>query len=122
MKSNVVRLIRILNLTLSWRRPLSYRNQSIFRSKSMDWFLYDIGLRRVRVKILLAPVAVHISTLQFFCDFKFIYAYWTFFRCRSQVSLQEYLLQLVYYLDHLLFFEAFGYRIKVIFVIFSLTL
>ena len=28
-------------LTLSWRRPLSYRNQSIdLRSKSMDWFLY----------------------------------------------------------------------------------
>ena len=29
-------------LTLSWRRPLSYRNQSIdLQSKSMDWFLYD---------------------------------------------------------------------------------
>ena len=27
------------------------RNQSIdLRSKSMDWFLYDIGLRRERVK------------------------------------------------------------------------
>ena len=33
-------------LTLSWRRPISYRNQSIdLWSKSMDWFLYDIGLR-----------------------------------------------------------------------------
>ena len=31
-------------LTLSWRRPSSYRNQS------MDWFLYDNGLRHYRVK------------------------------------------------------------------------
>ena len=38
-------------LTLSWRRPVSYRNQSIdLRSKSMNWFLYDIGLRHERVK------------------------------------------------------------------------
>ena len=34
------------NLTLSWRRLLSYRNQSIdLRCKSKDWFLYDNGLR-----------------------------------------------------------------------------
>ena len=39
-------------LTLSWRRPLSYRNQSIdLPSKWMDWFLYDNGLRHKRVKI-----------------------------------------------------------------------
>ena len=38
-------------LTLSRRRPISYRNQSIdLQSKSIDWFLYDIGLRRERVK------------------------------------------------------------------------
>ena len=38
-------------LTLSWRRPLSYRHQSIdFLYKSMDWFLYDNGLRHERVK------------------------------------------------------------------------
>ena len=38
-------------LTLSWRRPLSYRNQSInLRSKSMNCFLYDNGLRHERVK------------------------------------------------------------------------
>ena len=37
-------------LTLSWRRSLSYRNQSIdLQSKSMDWFLYDNGLRYERV-------------------------------------------------------------------------
>ena len=39
------------SLTLSWRRPLSYTNQSIaLQSKSMDWFLYDNGLRFGRVK------------------------------------------------------------------------
>ena len=38
-------------LTLSWRRPISYRNQSIdLLCKPMDWFLYDIGLRHERVK------------------------------------------------------------------------
>ena len=37
--------------TLSWRRPLSYRNQSIdLLAKSMDWFLHDNGLRHERVK------------------------------------------------------------------------
>ena len=42
--------IQIYNLTLSWRRPLSNRNQSIdLRSKSMDWFLYDNGLCLERV-------------------------------------------------------------------------
>ena len=40
-------------LTLSWRKPISYRNQSIdLLSKSMDWFLYDIGLCHERVKPL----------------------------------------------------------------------
>ena len=38
-------------LTLSRRRPLSYRNQSTdLLCKSMDWFLYDNGLRLERVK------------------------------------------------------------------------
>ena len=46
------------SLTLSWRRLLSYRNQSIdlrrsidLQSKSMDWFLYDNGLRHERVNL-----------------------------------------------------------------------
>ena len=40
-----------LPLNLSWRRPLSYRNQSIdLRSNSLDWFLYDNGLHHERVK------------------------------------------------------------------------
>ena len=38
MRENIV----IHGLTLLWRRPLSYRNQSIdLQSKSHDWFLYD---------------------------------------------------------------------------------
>ena len=38
-------------LTLSWRRPLSYRNQSIYLlHKSMDWCLYDNGLPHERIK------------------------------------------------------------------------
>ena len=38
-------------LTLSWRRPLSNRNQPIdLLRESMDWFLYDNGLRHERVK------------------------------------------------------------------------
>ena len=45
---------RHLSLTLSWRRPLSYRNQSIdLWSKLMDWFPYDNGLRHERVKLKL---------------------------------------------------------------------
>ena len=44
-------LMACSRLTLSWRRPLSYRNQSIdLLRKSIDWFLYDNGLRHERVK------------------------------------------------------------------------
>ena len=40
-----------LLLTLSRRRLLSYRNQSIdLLRKLMDWFLYDNGLRLERLK------------------------------------------------------------------------
>ena len=42
------------HLTLSWWRPLSYRNQSIdLLCKSMDWFLYDNGLRHERFNTLI---------------------------------------------------------------------
>ena len=38
-------------LNLSWRRSLSYRNQSIdFQNKSKDWFVYDRDLHHERVK------------------------------------------------------------------------
>ena len=44
--------VKVTNaLTLSWRRLLSYKNQSIdLLRKSVDWFLYDNGLRHERVK------------------------------------------------------------------------
>ena len=42
--------VNINHLTLSQRRPLSYRNQSIdLKSKSMDWFLHDKCPRHERV-------------------------------------------------------------------------
>ena len=42
----------LAHLTLSWQRSLSYRKQSIDLScKSMDWFLYDRGLRHERVNV-----------------------------------------------------------------------
>ena len=44
-------LLTLKVLTLSWRRSLSYRNQSIdLQSKSFDWFLYDRDLRHERIK------------------------------------------------------------------------
>ena len=44
---------KALTLTLSWRRPLSYRNQPIdLQSKLMNWFLYDNGVRHERVKYI----------------------------------------------------------------------
>ena len=42
--NELIYLNRIIFLTLSWRRPISYRNQSI------DLFLYDNDLRHERVK------------------------------------------------------------------------
>ena len=51
---------RYFNLTLSWRRPLSNRNQSIdLQSKSMDWFLYVNGLRHERVNLNSAKLSSH---------------------------------------------------------------
>ena len=45
--------IKLLFLTLSWRRFLSYRNQfSELFCKSMDWFLYDGDLCHEKVKII----------------------------------------------------------------------
>ena len=40
------------DLTLSWRRSLSYRNHPIdLICKSVDWFLYDRDLRHERVNM-----------------------------------------------------------------------
>ena len=53
------------HLTLSWRWPLSYRNQSTdLLRKSMDWFLYDNGLRHERVK---RQSCHHIEISQLIC-------------------------------------------------------
>ena len=39
-------VMQFILLTLSWPRPLLYRNQSIdLHSKSMDWFLYENSIR-----------------------------------------------------------------------------
>ena len=44
----------LTTLTLSLRKPLSYRNHSIdLQSKSMDWLLHDNGLYHERVKYIL---------------------------------------------------------------------
>ena len=53
--------------TLSWRRPLSYRNQFIdLRNKLMDWFLYDNGRRHERVNnITRSSYDSHISLNQY---------------------------------------------------------
>ena len=51
------------SLTLSWRRPLSYGNQSFdLQTKSMDWFLYDNGLCLERVN----------GKLHFFVQLRFV--------------------------------------------------
>ena len=47
--------LKMVVLTISWRRSLSYRNQSIgLLWKSMDWFLYDGDLHHERVKEFLS--------------------------------------------------------------------
>ena len=44
---------RFILLTLSWQRPLSYRNQSIaLQSKSMDWLLYSKDLKEASSLII----------------------------------------------------------------------
>ena len=46
-------LFFLIWLTFSWRRPLSYRNQSTdLRCTSMDWVLYDRDLLHERVEVL----------------------------------------------------------------------
>ena len=56
------RIIQACLLTLSWRRSLSYRNQSIdLLNTSMDWFLYDNGPRHERVKMQLVLIFVVVS-------------------------------------------------------------
>ena len=67
----------LLLLTLSWRRPLSYKNQSIdLFCKSMDWFLYDNGLRHDRAKLTVICGNTHcfVRTFHYTSD-KLIYSW-----------------------------------------------
>ena len=65
-QSNFYCIICYCSLTLSWRRLLSYRNQSIdLLCKSMDWFLYDNSLCHERVNSTLSK------------SLYFINKYWT---------------------------------------------
>ena len=51
VNNNMLCFFLLNTLTLSRRRSISYRNQyNDLLYKSMDWFLYNIGLRRERVK------------------------------------------------------------------------
>ena len=80
---------KMITLTFSWRRPISYRSQSIdFLRKSMDWFLYDIGLRQERLMggcdysvhyaAFLSNLCVMFISLQF---------YYNFWRCFTVILL-----------------------------------
>ena len=67
-------------LTLSWRKPLSYRNQSSdLLCKSMDWFLYDNGLRHERVKqyyLVFLPLEIQRRLKQTKTYYKPSYSVW----------------------------------------------
>ena len=79
------------HLTLSWRRPLSYRNQSIhLQSKSVHCFLYDNGLRHERVNANIK----HQS-----CGKKINFPYTLFhmFWLRQKLTLKSLLLWLVWF-------------------------
>ena len=55
-----ITLMSLSMLTLSLRRPSSYRNQSIdLLCKSVDWFLHDNGLRHERVNDIECPFKYH---------------------------------------------------------------
>ena len=62
-------------LTLSWRRPLSYRNQATdLLCKSIDLFLYDNDLRHERVKCVRAGLGIYLDNFrlnhtEYFLDF-----------------------------------------------------
>ena len=66
-KNQIMKTLFLYYLTLSWRRPMSDRNQSIdLLRKSMDWFLYDIGLHHERVnnaKVVTYSTQKHLELL-----------------------------------------------------------
>ena len=51
LKKMRMQMEETVSITLSWRRSLSYRNQSIdLLCKSIGWFLYDRDHRHERFK------------------------------------------------------------------------
>ena len=73
--------IRNKTLTLSWRRSLSYKNHSIdLLCKSVDWFLYDNGLRQERVKHFI-PSHFKALLLQTHQNKHFVKIIWLNFQC-----------------------------------------
>ena len=71
---SLVNLDKFINMYwLSWRRFLSYRNQTIdLLCKSMDWLIYDWISRHERVKEILNPFMAntshHIEANQLICN------------------------------------------------------
>ena len=89
----------IFPLTLSWRRPLSYRNQSI------DWFLYDNVLRHERIKDI-AIGHVHescvnkIDTISMFqCHIKLLFYVYTStgYICKNLQIILNYVLRFLHH-------------------------
>ena len=67
-KNKEISVDPLIFLTLSWRRPLSYRNQSIdLLNKSTDWFLYDNDLRHERVKVSIETFLKKLTLKVHFC-------------------------------------------------------
>ena len=64
-------LSAIIQLILSWQKPLSYRNQCIdLQSKLMDWFLYNNDLRPPFIKHVYKSLKGAFSHLRQFLTFK----------------------------------------------------
>ena len=84
-------------LTLSWRRPLSYRNQSVnLLCKLMDWFLYDNGLRHGRVNNAI-PNDEHWCFR--FMEVSWVLRWWwwfIFFFIRGSIYFIRYITHLIY--------------------------
>ena len=81
-------------LTLSWRKPLSYRNQSIdLLCKSMEWFLYDNGLRHERIKISVSGYfknySVELKKARIFCEYLIFWVLGLIKCCRYSANIPE---------------------------------
>ena len=97
-------------LTLSWRRPLSYRNQSIdLLRKSMDLFQYDNGLGHKRVNfffsrasMLLRCCLMHITII----ILKHI-LYWVYL-CLGLDSFLSYLWFIFHFQSHFYCYQSYN--------------